>query len=223
MTGWLEFIAALAVFMLSHMIPVRPPARPWLIARLGVRGYFIGYSILSVAVLAWLIVAAARAPFVAVIPYHPVLIWVPLLAMPLACWLGVAGLAAVNPLSFGGLGRGEFDADRPGVLGLTRHPLLLAMAVWAFAHMLANGDLAHVILFGLFVGFAAAGMALIDLRRRRELGAEAWAALARNTARLSLRGLRHVRLSPPVLLAAAVVYALLLWLHPFVIGVSPLP
>ena len=92
MTGWLEFIAALAVFMLSHMIPVRPPVRPWLIARLGVRGYFAAYSVLSIAVLVWLIVAAARAPFIPVIPYHPVLLWVPLLAMPLACWLGVAGL-----------------------------------------------------------------------------------------------------------------------------------
>ena len=223
MTGWLEFIAALAVFMLSHMIPVRPPVRPWLIARLGVRGYFAAYSVLSIAVLVWLIVAAARAPFIPVIPYHPVLLWVPLLAMPLACWLGVAGLAAVNPLSFGGLGRGRFDPDHPGILGLTRHPLLLAMAVWAFAHMLANGDLAHVILFGLFAGFAAAGMALIDRRRRREMGQDAWAQLARNTGRLSPGGLRQLRLSPAILLAAAAVYGILLWLHPYVIGVSPLP
>lgn len=222
MTGWLEFAAALAVFLLSHMIPVRPPVRPWLVARLGLPGYVVAYSLLSIAILAWLIVAAARAPFIPVIPFHPVLLWAPLLAMPLACWLAVAGLMAVNPLSFGGFGKGAFDPDRPGILGLTRHPLLLAFAVWAVAHLLANGDLAHVILFALFAGFAALGMVLIDRRKRRQTGPD-WEMLARNTARLSLSGLRYLRPGPVDLAAAAGLYALLLWLHRYVIGVSPLP
>ncbi|MGI3213458.1 NnrU family protein, partial [Roseovarius tibetensis] len=60
--GWVEFAAAYTVFFLSHAIPVRPPVRPWLQARLGRAGFTAAYSALSLAVLAWLIAAAARAP-----------------------------------------------------------------------------------------------------------------------------------------------------------------
>ena len=223
MSEWFEFGAALALFMLSHAIPVRPPARPWLVVRLGLRGYLLAYSVLSLAVFYWLIVAAARAPYVQVIPPLDLLRWLPLLAMPVVCLLAVAGLAAANPLSFGGMGRGSFDPERPGILGLSRHPLLLAAAIWAGAHLLANGDLAHVILFGLFAGFAIAGMALIDRRKRRDMGAGAWGALSRNTAWLSLARLRRVCPPPWQWAVAAIVYGALIWLHAPVIGVPPLP
>jgi len=39
--------------------------------------------------------------------------------------------------------------------------------------VIANGDLAHAILFGTFAGFAALGMWVVDRRRRREM-AETW-------------------------------------------------
>ncbi|WP_101067212.1 NnrU family protein [Roseovarius salinarum] len=223
MTGWGEFAAALAVFLLSHAVPVRPPVRPWLVARLGLRGYLVLYSIASVAVLAWLIVAAGRAPFVPVIPYSVPLHWLPVVAMPVACALVVAGMSIHNPLSFGGLGRGPFDPGRPGVLAVTRHPLLLALMLWAGAHFLANGDLAHMILFGLFAVFAWAGMALIDRRKRRTLGADAWATLARNTARISLAGLTRLRPRAWQVAAALGLYLGLLALHGPVIGVVPWP
>ena len=185
MSGWGEFLLALGVFLLSHAIPVRPPVRPWLIAHLGRAGYFTAYSLFSLAVLGWLIVAAARAPYVEVIPPLPALRWAPLLVMPVVCWLAAAGMAIRNPLSFGGLGRGPFDPARPGILRICRHPILLALLLWAMSHLVANGSLAHVILFGLFAGFAVLGMALIDRRKAREMGPE-WQRLSQNTARLSL-------------------------------------
>ncbi|TMV07889.1 NnrU family protein [Ruegeria sediminis] len=221
MSGWGEFLLALGVFLLSHVIPVRPPVRPWLIARMGRRGYFAAYSLFSLAVLGWLIVAAARAPYVEVIPPYPALRWVPVLIMPVVCWLAVAGLAIRNPFSFGGLGRGSFDPDNPGILRLSRHPILLALLLWALAHLFANGSLAHVILFGLFSGFALLGMTLIDKRKAREMGEE-WQRLARNTAPLSLRAPQPwPRLW--VWLVAAVAFVALLHLHMPVIGLSPLP
>lgn len=220
MTDWLEFIAALTVFMLSHMFPVRPPMRPWLIARLGLKGYFISYSILSLLVLGWLIVAASRAPYIGVLPQWEIFRWAPLLVMPLACLIAVGGMMAQNPLSFGGLGKQPFDPDRPGMLAVTRHPLLVAMVLWAAAHLLANGDLAHVILFGLFAGFAVMGMTLIDRRKQRQLGQGEWQRLAQGTARLNLM---RLRLSPvPLILAAGAMLALIL-LHEPVIGYVPLP
>ncbi|NIZ59623.1 NnrU family protein [Sedimentitalea sp. CY04] len=220
MVDWLEFIAALTLFMVSHMFPVRPPMRPWLIARLGTKGYFISYSILSLLVLAWLIMAAARAPYVGVLPQWEIFRWAPLVVMPLACLIAVGGMMTQNPLSFGGLGKQPFDPDKPGMLAATRHPLLVAMALWAGAHLLANGDLAHVILFGLFGGFAVMGMMVIDRRKQRVLGQEEWRRLATGTARLNLMGLSW---SPLPLVLAGAVFLVLILVHEPVIGFVPLP
>lgn len=220
MTGWAEFAAALAVFLVSHAVPVRPPVRPWLIARLGRTGYFAAYSLLSIAILVWLIGAAQRAPYEAVLPHWQILRWAPLLAMPLACLLAAGGMAAQNPLSFGGLGRRPFNPEYPGILAVSRHPLLAALALWAGSHLLANGDLAHVILFGLFAGFAVMGMKLIDKRQQRSLGEAEWRALARNTALFRLSALRF---QPVHAAAALAAFLLLLLMHMPVIGYSPLP
>ena len=219
MSGWGEFSAALVAFLLSHVIPVRPPVRPWLVRRFGLRGYFLGYSVASAALLIWLFVAAARAPYVAVIPPLGVLRWVPLIVMPLVCLLAVTGLSIANPLSFGGLARRSFDPANPGILALTRHPLLLAIILWASAHLLVNGDLAHIILFGLFILFAALSMKVIDRRKQRQMGAD-WHRLAQNTGRWSLSALRPGLWTG---LGAALLFALLLALHLPVLGLSPLP
>ncbi|MFC6688756.1 NnrU family protein [Jhaorihella thermophila] len=223
MEDWFGFAAALAAFLLSHAIPVRPPVRHWLVKRLSLRGYLFAYSALSLGLLWWLIVEAARAPYVEIIPPHEALRWVPLLTMPAVCFLVVAGMARQNPLSFGGIGTKPFSPDRPGLLAFSRHPLPLAIMLWSIAHMLANGDLAHVILFGLFALFSGAAMHMIDRRKQREMGQTEWQRLSRNTALLSLRGLRRMSVSPLQVVAAALVFAGLLWLHPVVIGVSPMP
>ena len=219
MSGWGEFTGALALFFLSHVIPVRPPVRPWLVRVFGLRGYIIGYSAVSIALLVWLIVAAGRAPYVEVIPPLGVLRWVPMIVMPLVSFLAVAGLSIANPLSFGGMGKRAFDPSRPGVLALTRHPLLLAIVLWALAHLLANGDLAHVILFGLFAVFPALSMRMIDRRKQRQMGPD-WQRLAENTGRLSIGALRP---GFSVGLGAAILFAVLVLLHLPVIGVSPWP
>ncbi len=221
MAGWGAFLAALITFLLSHVIPARPAVRGWLIDTLGRPVYFTAYSGISLAVLVWLIVAAAQAPYVEIIPPWLSLRWMPLLVMPVVCWLAVSGLSIQNPFSFGGLGTRAFDPERPGVLRTTRHPILVALMLWACAHMLANGSLSHVILFGLFAMFAALGVIVIDRRRARDM-ADDWARLSRNTKGLSLRLPRPwPRLW--VWVVSLGVYAALLHLHASVIGLSALP
>ncbi|MES0824663.1 NnrU family protein [Ruegeria sp. SCP11] len=221
MLGWALFLAALITFLLTHAIPARPAMRGRLIEMMGRKRYFAAYSALSLLVLGWLIVAAAQAPYVEVIPPLAVLRWVPLLVMPVVCWLAVAGLTIQNPFSFGGLGHQRFDPEKPGILRTTRHPLLAALMLWALAHLLANGSLSHVILFGLFAGFAAWGMALIDRRKARDMGIE-WTRLSRNTSRFSLRAPAPWP-SLWIGILALAVFVVLLHLHAPVIGLSPLP
>jgi uncharacterized membrane protein len=218
--GWGEFIAAFAAFFLTHSIPIRPPVRPWLQARLGRAGFGLAYSALSLGVLAWLIGAAGRAPYVPVWHWAPWQNHVPLAVMlPVFLILALA-VARPNPFSFGGARNDRFDPDRPGIVGLTRHPLLLALALWAAAHVVPNGDLAHVILFGTFAAFALLGGPLVDRRKRREMGGD-WDRLeaARRAAppRPESWPLAATRFA-----AGVALYAVMLWLHPYLFGVSPL-
>ena len=217
--GWLEFSAAFAVFFISHSLPVRPPLRPLMQTALGPRGFTLSYSALSLAVLAWLIGAAGRAPFVPLWDWAPWQLYVPLLTMLPICMVLTLAIGRPNPFSFGGARNERFDPARPGIVRLHRHPLLLALALWAAAHAVPNGDLAHVILFGTFAAFAVLGMRLIDRRRQREMGPE-WQSLHAASARAPLW-----RVAKPSsrLAIGATLYAGLIWLHPLVIGVSPLP
>lgn len=218
--GWGEFALAWAVFFASHALPVRPPLRPALVARLGARGFTLGYSALSLAVLAWLILAAGRAPFVPLWPRAPWQAHLTLAAMLPVCLIVALAIARPNPFSFGGARNAAFDPARPGIVRLTRHPLLLALAIWAAAHTLPNGDLAHVLLFGSFAVFAGAGTRIVDRRRRREMGT-GWHRLRNALARAPVPASPA---SAAVRLALGLaLYGGLILLHPVLFGVSPLP
>ncbi|WP_420131682.1 NnrU family protein [Rhodopseudomonas sp.] len=230
MTGWTEFIAAFTLFLLSHAIPARPAVRAKLVGTLGEGGFLAAYSIESLLVLTWLIVAAGRAPFVELWPFERWQMFVPNLALPLACQLAAFGVGAANPLSFGGDPRKRFDPDHPGIVGVVRHPLLWAIGLWAAAHVVPNGDLAHVVLFGFFALIALAGMMIIDRRKRRQLGTATWVHLAARTsfwpfaALITGRFRPNVRNISPLRFGIGVAaWLMLLVLHPYVIGVSPLP
>jgi len=217
MIGWTEFIAAFATFFASHAIPVRPAVKGAIVARIGARGFSLAYSALSIAVLSWLIVAAGRAPFVLLWPFSPWQIWVPLIANAVALVILALGTARPNPLSFGGARNDSFDPSNPGIVGWVRHPLLVAIGLWAGAHIVPNSDLAHVVLFATFLGFAVLGMQIIDRRKRRLLG-PAWARLTQTA--------RRVDVTPGGLVRIVIglgLYGLVLRLHAPVIGVSPLP
>lgn len=220
--GWFEFALAYVVFFLSHSLPVRPPLRPWLQARLGASGFTLAYSALSLAVLAWLIAAAGRAPHVTLWDWAPWQVHVPLIVMGPVCVILALSIGRPNPFSFGGAHNELFDPAKPGIVRWSRHPLIAALALWAAAHVVPNGDLAHVILFGTFAAFAVLGGRLIDRRKRREMGAQ-WHRLhvaVQFAPRLSWRWSKSTLLR---LVAGIVLYAALLWLHPFLFGVSPLP
>lgn len=182
MTEWLPFIAAFAAFFVSHSIPVRPPIKTKLVRFLGQRGFSLIYSAVSLGMLYLLIYAAARAPYVTL---WDQMLWhryVTLCGMLAMCLLLAISIGRPNPFSFGGWANHQFDPHNPGIVRLTRHPLLMVLALWAGLHLLPNGDLAHVILFGVFAGFALLGMTVVDRRRKRLMGADAWLNLAQQVS-----------------------------------------
>lgn len=220
---WLEFGLALAAFLGSHILPSRPGLKAALVARLGRAGYGMAYGGLSLLLLVWVIGAAGRAPFVVIWDQTLWMRWLANLAMPVAVTLIVLALGAPNPLSFGGRATG-FDPARPGIAGVVRHPLLWALLIWSGVHLLVNGDLAHVMLFGLFALYAVLGMRMIDRRNRRLWGEALWITRASGTSNLPFQGNWHCyRPALWRIALAVIVWIGLLHLHLPVIGVSPMP
>lgn len=224
--GWIEYALALLLFMGSHRVPAIPGLKQRLETMLGRSGYIILFSALSTALLVWVISAAGRAPHVALWDQALWHRWAVNLVMPVALALVAFGVRAPNPFAFEGRAAG-FDPKKPGIVGLTRQPLLWAMALWSGVHLLANGDLAHVILFGLFLGFSLAGMRIVERRRFAAMGAAQWRNLAAQTgllpgAALVSRKWRPRSFPSPLRLVIWIAAWVLFWhLHEPVIGVWP--
>jgi uncharacterized membrane protein len=187
--AWGELFAALATFLLGHAIPARQQIRAGLIRLLGRPAYLIVYSILSIIILGWLIAATASAPFVELWQREDWQATVPAVGMAVAITLALFGLSSPNPLSLSARRPEDFDPARPGIAGLVRHPVLWATLLWSTTHIVPNGDLAHLIMFGLFTLLSVGGMVMLDRRKRRVLGDDNWQRLARMTSNWPLLGL----------------------------------
>ena len=221
-----QFLLAYLVFFAAHMLPASPPLRRRLVALLGERVYLLSYSALSVALAGWLVLAALQAPYFELWSPPPVLRHIALLLAPLGVVLVMVGLLSANPLSVT-LNRGAGDTRFGAVTRLTRHPVLWGFGLWALAHLLVNGDLVMVLLFGGLAVFASLGMWLLDTRKRRQIGAANWRRLAASAPLLGWRGtgegMDRPRLDAGLLAGLVSAIGLVAWLvlggHASLVGV----
>lgn len=219
-----------ALFLVgTHLGIASTQLRPQLVASIGERPYRLLYSLIALVAIAWLVHAWKAAPLVPLWTPGPGLRHLPLLVMPLACLLLVCALSQRNPTA---LGQGpDPDSAEParGIVRVTRHPMMWAVALWAIVHVLANGDLASLLFFGAFAVLALAGTVLIDARRTLERP-PGWGVFLQRTSNLPLQAIleRRQRLVPGEiglarLAAALALYVVLIWLHPWLFGVGVVP
>ena len=221
MGGYGELVASLTVFLITHSVPAIRPVRDRCVSALGEWVYIVVYSLVSIAVIVWMVSAVIRAPYVELWVMTAGAMWTAAsLMLPATAFL-VFGMTTPNSLSLP-VKPEAFDSDNPGVLAVTRHPILLGLALWAVAHIPPNGSLSALVLFGFAFLFSIAGMFIVDARRRRAWGVETWQKQTAKTALLSWR-FGRVPIADQRWLIVAVVYALMIWLHPLVLGVAPLP
>jgi uncharacterized membrane protein len=215
-----ELLAAGGAFLLTHIIPAIRPLRQRLTAWLGLKPYIILYSLLSLAVLGWVGLAYSRSPYEELWMINLASRLVPILLMPLAGLLLVCAISSPNPLSIG-VGAKGYDPERPGILRLTRHPLVWSFIFWAGSHVPPNGDVASLLMFGLFFALALVGPLILDFKHKKSLGLAEWQRLAANTSNWRLiPALREI--GPWRMLAGLVLYGLVLHFHLAFFGVDPL-
>jgi len=186
-------VVGLLLFLGIHsLVIVSPSGRDRIAARLG-EGRWKGlFALVSLAGFVLLIHGYGVARQQPMLLYTP-----PLWARHLAATL----MLAVFPLLFAAYLPGKIKA-RIG------HPMLVAVTLWAVAHLLANGTLADLALFGGFLAWAVAQLVSLRYRASRPL---------RTVAP------RNLNDGIAVSLGLIVYVWFVLWLHVRLIGVAPLP
>jgi uncharacterized membrane protein len=221
----LSLIVAGLAFCGSHALLSSTAWRGVLRDQLGERGFLALYSLVAAATLAWFILAYLAAPTIALWPPRRWTAFVPIVAMPFASILLVAGYTTRNPTAVAMERAAMADDPAPGILRVTRHPIMWAIGLWGLSHLIANGDLASVIFFGMLAALALGGTVLIDRKKQLALGSN-WARLAEVTSNLPFAALaagrtrlrwREIGILRPA--AGILLYAVLFRAHAIFAGV----
>jgi uncharacterized membrane protein len=186
-------ILGLVLFLGIHSVEiVSPGLRANAIARMGERPWKALYALISIIGFILIVWGYGQAR------QDPILLYAPPIWMR---HLSALIMLPVFPLLLA--------AYMPGrIKTALKHPMLAAVKFWALAHLLSNGMLADVLLFGSFLAWAVADR--ISFKRRV---------------------VRPIHTAPPskmndviaVVAGLAIYVVFVLWLHLRLIGVSPLP
>ncbi|MCF3935728.1 NnrU family protein [Acuticoccus sp. M5D2P5] len=191
----LLMVLGLVLFLGVHSLQIAWPLRARLLARFGAGPYRALYSLVAVIGLVLTAVGYAVWRFEgAPLIYRPP-IWGQHLAL-LLMWFAFVALAA---------------AYAPGhIRKRLKHPMLVAVKIWAVAHLLANGDAATVTLCLAFLAWAVVDR--IAVKRRERAGRASVATFK-----------PRWRADAIAVSIGTIVYVLFVWkLHLWLIGVSPI-
>jgi uncharacterized membrane protein len=154
--GLAVMILGLVLFLGAHTLPAQRKWRRRAIAALGEGGYKIAYalvSLLGIALIVW------------GFGHYRATGWIDIWNPPKALkHITVALMLPAVILVVAAYIRGH-------IYTALKHPMLAGVKLWAAAHLLANGDLGSIILFGSFLGWAVFDR--ISLKRRSDAGAPA--------------------------------------------------
>lgn len=188
-------IIGLLVFLGLHSVNIlSPQKRQAFVGRLGEKKWKLIYSVISLIGLFLIIRGYGESRL------DPTWLW-----MPPAGLRHLALLLTVPAFIL--LAAAYVPNNR--IKAKLQHPMFAAVKIWAFAHLLANGSLADVLLFGSFLVWAIAGFA-VSRRRDRMNNIQQSTGTAKSDITTVLVGV-----------VSWAVFAMLL--HTLLIGVNPLP
>lgn len=194
----MALILGLVIFLGVHLLPTNTALRDGLVARFGPGAYKAVFSILSL--VGFVIIVLGYYKMQHLYPgKNPVLYEPPV-------WMRHITLALMLPAMIF-----LVAAQIPSrIRNAVRHPMLLSIKLWALGHLLANGDVASLLLFGSFLAYAVYDR--ISVKKRGALGP---------LGNKQPGGVMNDVLV--VVIGVALYAALLLGGHAWLFGVAPLP
>lgn len=177
-------ILGMTIFFSIHLLPSFPIAQQRLINRLGENRYRLGYSSIALTGLIVIIFGKSQAEYIHV--------WQPsLIAFQIAPYIILLGFIISNAMYM-----------PSNIKRFTRHPMLWGLLFWSLGHLVTNGDLSSLILFGGFGLFS-----LFDMWSNNLRGAKKSEQVYPLTKDLIL------------IVVGVIVWGIFLYLHPYLFGV----
>ncbi|WP_176957291.1 NnrU family protein [Mariprofundus sp. KV] len=139
-------IAGLIIFFGIHLMPASSSLRSSLLSKLGEKGYKAVFALISLAGMVLIVLGKGAADFIEI--YEP-----PAWGMHVTGLLMLFALLAM--VSF---------IIKSRLRKITPHPMLWGVSFWATGHLVANGDLASLLLFGSFLLYSQ--LTIITANRR---------------------------------------------------------
>ena len=176
-------ILGITIFFSIHLVPIFP-LKKFLINRLGenkYKGLFSLIALIGILIIIYGFSSADYYPIWDPLPYSKELA---LTLMPISIVLLVAANIQTN------------------IKRLTKHPMLIGILIWSFVHLIANGDLRSIMLFGSFGVYA-----LIDIIFSKKV------LTTNNTANYTLTK------DIIVVIIGLLVYAIIVYFHQYIAGV----
>lgn len=192
----LLLLLGLFIFFGIHLLPTQPEMRRGLAARFGEGGYKLLFSIVSLIGFTVIVIGYHKLQLA---PGKSPQLWTP------PAWGRHVTMALMLPVFIL-----LVSAYLPGrITAAVKHPMILAVKLWALGHLFVRGDLGSLVLFAGFLAWAVFDR--ISLKRREAVG------------------LVRPKSGPVFNDAVAVVaglglyYAMAKWGHPLLIGVPVIP
>ncbi|MFZ5779285.1 MAG: NnrU family protein [Pseudomonadota bacterium] len=184
-------IVGLALFLGIHVFTTLRGARAAVIGRLGegtYKGLYSAVAGLGLVLIIWGFSRYRDAGYIQI--WHPPFATLHPVALVLL-WFAFVALAATY-------------APPSRIKTLLRHPMLVAVKAWALSHLLVNGDLGSLLLFGSLLAWAVYDR--IAVKRRGDAEPPRVASFGRNDVIVVALG--------------SVAYVAMMWLHDSLIGVT---
>ena len=142
-------VLGVILWIATHSFPLYAPgARDAIRAQIGEGPWKGGFALVSLAVIGVIVIGWGAAG------QNPVQVW-----SPPAFLTHINNLMMLVAFLFLGAGHAKANLRR-----LVRHPQFTAVKIWAAAHLLVNGDLRSIILFGGMLLWAGMSVGLANRR-----------------------------------------------------------
>jgi uncharacterized membrane protein len=151
----LLLVLGLIIFFAIHLVPASPGLRNGLVERFGANAYKGAFSVISLVGLAVIVYGYHKLQ---INPGKNVDVWDP------PSWTRHVAFLLMIPAMIMLVASQIPSRIRTAM----KHPMLVAIKIWALAHLLVNGDLGSIILFGSFLAYAVFDR--ISVKRRGATG-----------------------------------------------------